>query len=198
MKILAVGDVHGDKSLIQTIANQSIEENVDAIVICGDLSAPENDLSGMIGPLKQTNKRVFLMHGNHDNRATMQVLSELYQTKFLHADSYQIDDVSLVGCGGSNIGPESLTENQLQNYLNNAFTKAQTQKKILITHNHPESKMASLSNFVPPSIAITNAINQHQPDIAICAHIHEGAGIEEQIGKTKLINVSRTPTIINL
>ena len=198
MKILAIGDIHGDKSLIQKVASKSIEENVDAIVICGDLSAPNNDLDGMIGPLKQTNKRVFLMHGNHDNKATMQVLSELYQTNFLHSDSYQIDDVSLVGCGGSNIGPEALSEHQLKTYLDNAFTKAQTQKKILITHNHPESNMASLSDFVPPSTAIAKAIQTHQPDIAICAHIHEGSGIEEQIGKTRLINVSKNPTIINL
>lgn len=199
MKLLAVGDIHGDKSLLDQVVKQSICEDVDAIVICGDLSGPENDLTGLIGPLKQTNKRVFLMHGNHDQQASMQVLSEVYDTKFLHGNSYQIQDVSLVGCGGSNIGPEAMSEEKIDEYLTQAFTSATTEKKILITHNHPDNTMMqNFSDFVPPSQAIAKAIENFKPDIAICAHIHEAGGVEEKIGNTRLINVSRTPTIINL
>jgi Icc-related predicted phosphoesterase len=55
-----------------------------------------------------------------------------------------------------------------------------------------------MSLFVTPSNAVRKAIEQFQPDIAICGHVHEAAGIEEKIGKTTVINVSRKEKIFEI
>jgi Icc-related predicted phosphoesterase len=49
--------------------------------------------------------------------------------------------------------------------------------------------MSKLSVFVPGSSGVRKAIEELQPDIAFCSHVHEAEGIEERIGKTRVINV---------
>ena len=39
---------------------------------------------------------------------------------------------------------------------------------------------------------------EFKPDVAISAHIHEAGGIEEKIGKTKVINVAKKPKIFEI
>jgi Icc-related predicted phosphoesterase len=57
--------------------------------------------------------------------------------------------------------------------------------------------MSEFSGF-EGSKAVTRAIKEFKPDILIHGHIHEAAGIEEIIGKTKVINVGRNGTIIEI
>ena len=58
--------------------------------------------------------------------------------------------------------------------------------------------MEKLSQIVPGSNAVRDAIKKFQPDIAIFGHVHEAEGLEEKVGKTKLINVGRKGKIIEL
>ena len=62
---------------------------------------------------------------------------------------------------------------------------------------HPRGSKAEFSGF-KGSKAVEKAIKEFHPDIAICSHIHEAAGIEEKIGKTKVINVSRKAKIFEI
>jgi Icc-related predicted phosphoesterase len=59
---------------------------------------------------------------------------------------------------------------------------------------HPAGTKSEFSG-ISGSKGITKAIKEFSPDIAIFGHIHEAGGLIEKIGKTKLINVARTPTI---
>ena len=72
-----------------------------------------------------------------------------------------------------------------------------TKKKIMVTHMHPQGSKAEFSGF-KGSKGIKKAIKELKPDIALCSHIHEAAGIEEEIGKTKVINVSRIAKIFEI
>ena len=46
------------------------------------------------------------------------------------------------------------------------------------------------------TIALKNFIEKYQPDFVLCGHVHEAAGIEDFIGKTKVINVGRNGKIL--
>jgi Icc-related predicted phosphoesterase len=70
-------------------------------------------------------------------------------------------------------------------------------KKVMITHEPPLGSKIELLGF-PGSEGVRKAIDKFKPDILICGHIHEGGGLIEQIGKTKVMNVSRTPTIFEI
>jgi Icc-related predicted phosphoesterase len=62
---------------------------------------------------------------------------------------------------------------------------------------HPLGSKSEFSGF-KGSKSIKKAIHEFNPDILLHSHIHEAAGIEGKIGKTKVINVGRKGKIIEL
>ena len=69
----------------------------------------------------------------------------------------------------------------------------------MVTHVHPAgSKMEKFSKWVPASTGVRKAIEELQPDILLCSHVHEAEGIEEYIGKTKVFNVGRKGKILEI
>ena len=67
----------------------------------------------------------------------------------------------------------------------------------MVTHVHPTgTKMEKFTKLFPGSKGIKKAIDKLQPDILLCSHVHEAEGIEEKVGKTRVINVGRKGKII--
>jgi len=77
-KILAIGDIHGDKGLAKKLAERAKKENVDLVIIAGDLTFFENSIENLIGPFIKANKEVLLIPGNHESKETIQILEDLY------------------------------------------------------------------------------------------------------------------------
>ncbi|MFP4112639.1 MAG: metallophosphoesterase [Candidatus Woesearchaeota archaeon] len=200
MKILAAGDLHGDSLLSENLAKRSENENVDLVILCGDISGNNEDTTNMIGPFVKKGKKVLLVSGNHETFATADFLSEVYNITNLHGYSVKYKDIGLFGCGGANIGLEALKEEEIFDVLKTGFGKVKNLgKKIMVTHVHPSgSKMERFSSFVPGSSGLKKAIDEFQPDFLLCSHVHEAEGIEEKIGKTTVLNVGRKGKIINL
>ena len=200
MKILASGDIHGDTSLAKSLAEKAEKENVDLVVLCGDLTFAEQSTEGIIGPFAKKNKKVVLIPGNHETIATADFLAELYGATNLHGYSIKAEDIGLFGAGGANIGLFQLSEEELYNLLKQGFEKIKDAKtKIMVTHVHPSgTKMEKFTQFFPGSTGIRKAIDAFKPDILLCSHVHEAEGIEEMIGKTKVINVGKKGKIIEL
>ena len=64
---------------------------------------------------------------------------------------------------------------------------------------HPaESIIERMTEFFRGSTSVRKAIDKFKPDILLCAHVHEAAGIEEKIGNTRVINVSKSEKIIEI
>ena len=103
LKILAAGDIHGDTSQAEKLAEQAEKENIDLVVLCVDLTYAEKSTEGIIGPFVKKNKKVILIPGNHETVATADFLAELYGATNLHGYSIMYKDVGLFGCGGANI-----------------------------------------------------------------------------------------------
>ncbi|MBT5021945.1 hypothetical protein HOK51_06995 [Candidatus Woesearchaeota archaeon] len=200
LKILASGDIHGDIDLVKKLAKQAEDENVDLVVLCGDLTMAEQSTDNLIGPFVEKGKKVLLIPGNHETVATADFLAELYDVKNLHGYSVKYKDVGLFGCGGANIGIHQLDEEEIHDLLKKSFKKIQyLKKKILVTHVHPAgTKMERLSHFVPGSTGVRKAIEELKPDIVFCSHIHEAEGLEEKIGDTIVINVGKKGKIIEI
>ncbi len=202
MKILATADIHGDKKLVDKIVNNS--ENADVIIIAGDLTWAENDLKGIIGPLKKSGKPVIMIPGNHETLASIDYLEQVYKNGVynLHGKSFKIGDTAFIACGSGNIGLFQLTEDEVKETLNKALREAGDFKHlVLITHVPPyDTLLDNLGWTKAGSKAVREFIEEHQPDICFCGHIHETAGLIDKIGKTKIINVGfnyKTITINN-
>ncbi len=200
MKILASGDIHGDIRLAESLAEKAEKENVDLVVLCGDLTYGEQSTDGLIGPFVKKGKKVVLIPGNHETLATADFLSELYGATNLHGYSIVDKDIGFFGAGGANIGLFQLTETELFDLLKNSYSRIKDAKqKIMVTHVHPSgTKMEKFTQFFPGSTGIKKAVDTFKPDILLCSHVHEAEGIEEKLGDTRIINVGKNGKIIDL
>lgn len=200
LKILAASDIHGDIKLAETLAKKAEKENVDLVVLCGDLTYAESSTKGIIGPFVKKNKKVLLIPGNHETVATADFLATMYNATNLHGYSVKIKDVGFFGCGSANIGAFQLNETEIFDTLKKGFNYVKdTKKKIMITHVHPSNSLIErFTPIFPGSKGVEKAIKEMKPDLVLCGHVHEAEGIEDMIGNTKVINVGRSGRILEI
>ena len=200
LKILAAGDIHGDTNQAKKLAEQAEKENIDLVILCGDLTYAETSTEGIIGPFVKKHKKVILIPGNHETVATADFLAELYGATNLHGYSIKYKDIGFFGCGGANIDLIQLGEDEIFELIKKGYERIKdAKKKILVTHVHPSgSLMEKFSNIFPGSEGVKKAIDTFKPDFLLCSHVHEAEGIEEMIGKTKVINVGKRGKIIEV
>lgn len=199
-KILALGDIHGDTALVKQQAARAKKEKVDLVVLCGDLTQAEKSTENLIGPFVKQNLKVVLIPGNHETIATADFLSELYNVENLHGYYIKYKNVGLFGCGGGNIGLFQLSEDEIFKALSQGHEGVKALKKtIMVTHVHPSgTKMEKFTRFFPGSKGIEKAVKKFKPTILLCSHVHEAEGLEEKLGKTRVINVGRKGKIIKI
>jgi len=200
MKILAFGDLHGDSRLAEKLAKRAEKEKVDLVIICGDITHFDGDTTNLIGPFVKRHKKVLFVPGNHDSFATADFLADFYDIKNIHGYSVKYKDVGIFGAGGANIGVEQLSEKETFDLLKKGFERIKyLKKKIMVTHVHPQgTKMEKFTDFFPGSESIRKAVEKFKPDIMLCSHVHEAEGLEEKIGKTKVMNVGKGGKIIDV
>ena len=199
MRILGAADFHGDQGLAAKLADKAAQEHVDLVILCGDL-VEEGSTENVIQPFIDKQQKVLLISGNHESIATADFLATLNDAKHLHGYSVRYEDIGIFGCGSANVGIHGLSEKEIYDTLKQGHEKiAYLKKKIMVTHVHPKySTMAKMSMQNWGSSGVSQAIKSLQPDILFCSHLHEAAGIEEKIGKTRVINVGTEGKIIDL
>ena len=200
LKILAAGDIHGDIGLAEKLAEKAKKENVDLVVLCGDLTMGERSTENIIGPFKKRHEKVLLIPGNHETVATADFLAQLYGMKNIHGYSVKYKDVGIFGAGGANIGVFQMNEKEIYDLLKKGHDQIKyLAKKIMVTHVHPTgTKIEKFTNIFPGSDGVRRAIDKFKPDLLLCSHVHEAEGIEEKIGKTLVINVGKKGKIIEI
>ena len=199
-KILAIGDFHGDSGLSKSVAKLAKKENVDLIIIPGDITWLEQPTQNIIKPFNKLGKKILLLPGNHETISTIESFENAYSNvKNLHGNSFRLNNIGLFGAGYStNTGPFWIEENEVFNLLKNSHEKIKdAEKKIMITHMHPQGGVSELKRW-PGSEGILKAIKKFKPDIVINGHIHEAGGLQEDFYGTKIINVARKPTIFEI
>jgi uncharacterized protein len=198
-KILAVGDIHGNTRLVKRLVDKATKENVDLVILAGDIVLSENNVNGVIGPFAKAKKQVLLIPGNHESIATIDFLAEMYDNaENIHGYSFVKNDLGIFGAGGADVGEHIVSDSDLFYLLKKGYERIKgLKKKIMVTHMHPEGSKSEFSGF-QGSKAIRKAVKYFQPDILINAHIHEAGGVEEQMGKTRVINVSEQEKIFEI
>jgi len=198
-KILAIGDIHGDTGLVKKLAEKAVKEEVDLVILAGDLTFAEQSTKNIIGPFIKAKKQVLVIPGNHESIATIDFLAEMYpNTKSIHGYSFRKEDLGIFGAGTADCGIHQIKDSEIFSLLKKGHENIKDlNKKIMVTHMHPEGSKAEFSGL-RGSKAIRKAIKEFQPNFLITSHIHEAAGLEEQMGKTRVINVSRKEKIFEI
>lgn len=192
MKILAVGDIHGKYMKII----KYIKENpVDLIIISGDIThfgPPElgeeilNEISSFNIPVLAIpgNCDPINLYGNIDNSRAINI----------HGRSVTIKDIGICGFGGSNPTPfNTPLEFEEVEIYDQARTALETIKDhkvtLFVTHAPPYGTKTDVlpSGDHVGSEGLRKLIEEFQPSLNICGHIHEAKAIDE-VGDTKVVN----------
>jgi putative phosphoesterase len=195
-KILAAGDFHGDSSITKKLAKKAEEENVDLVILTGDITSPIQT-ENIIKPFIEQGKKVVFVPGNWDSSETMDFLSKLYGIKNIDENYVVYNDIGIFGIGSPN-WQMNLNEKKAFEKLKKDFDKIKDlEKKILVSHIHAQGTKSELSGF-KGSTGLRKAIEELQPDIFLSGHIHEAEGLSETIGKTKVYSIGKKGKIIEL
>lgn len=196
MKILAISDIHGDIGLVKKIEKLIDKEKVDVVILAGDQTWFESSTKNLVGPL--TKKRTLIIPSNHESNKTVSMWEAQYENlKNIHKNYHIEDNIGFFGSGTLEWGMKT---SKLPIYEELKWSHEKIKhltKKILITHEPPAGSKIELLGF-PGSYGVRKAIDKFKPDFAFCGHIHEGGGLIEKIGKTTVMNVSRTPRIVEI
>ena len=195
-KILAAGDFHGDSKITKQLAEKAAREKVDLVILTGDITSPIES-KNLLKPFIERGEKVVFVPGNWDSTETINFLSQLYGIKNIGDKSAKYDNVGIFGIGSPDWQME-LDDKKTYEKLKRDFEKIKDlEKKILVSHLHAAGTKSEFSG-VPGSPALRKAIERFQPDVFLSGHIHEGEGLYEKIGKTRVFNVGRKGTIIEL
>jgi len=199
--------LHGDSGIAKKLAQKAFKENVDLVILCGDMTEADEKTDNLIGPFLKYGKKVLLVPGNHESLATADFLSQAYGIKNLHGYGIKLIDphhkdkqIGLFGCSGVNIGIHQITDKEAYDLLQRGHRYIKDANfKIMVSHVHPSgTKMEKFTQFFEGSKAIRRAVEKFQPDIMLCSHVHEAEGLEEKIGKTRVINVGQRGKVFEI
>ena len=79
MKILAFTDVHGSLSALRRIEQKVKSQKPDLIVCAGDISIFEHGIVGIMRKFNKLNKKIIIIHGNHEDASTFRKLSKIFK-----------------------------------------------------------------------------------------------------------------------
>jgi uncharacterized protein len=191
MKCIALTDIHAAYRIAEDIVNK---ESPDLLIIGGDLTTvgSVSEAESALDMLQRSVSQIFSVAGNMD----IVQHDELYQRRgiSLNARGVIIGDIGFFGVSGAPISrlhtPYEITEEEISRRIMEGYRQVQTtQRKILISHTPPYGTRVDLihSGFHVGSTAVRDFIEDYQPDLVICGHIHESRG-KDQIEKSRIIN----------
>jgi Icc-related predicted phosphoesterase len=202
MRIAVIADIHNDTEMMMQSLDKLKELGFDAIVCPGDFTdiAPRGFTQEDVGKLlieelKSTGKPVICVPGNMD----MVVIPILEKSgTSVHGLGKTVGEIGFYGFGGAKTPFGTAyepDEAEIEAGLRKAYEDVKDAKyKVQVTHNPPFGTKVDMlpSGMHVGSKAVRRLIEELKPEAAICAHIHEGRGVDE-LGRTKIINPGKLP-----
>ncbi|MHA1341559.1 MAG: metallophosphoesterase family protein [Promethearchaeota archaeon] len=207
--ILHLTDIEGFVPIIE----ENLLNKIDLVLISGDISIGSKSIKFFLKSINKIRNAfpkqipIYYVPGNREYENMAYEIENLPLNMFpLHKKKlyYKIDSqkgIWLIGYGGALPGIFNnfvFTENQALKDLFPIFKSVFHKKKnndyvILVAHNPPYKTLLdqAISQKNVGSRVIRKLIEDFQPDICVCGHIHESAAIQN-IKKTICINPGAT------
>ncbi len=184
LRILAAVDIHGRP---QAILPALAEESPDLVLLSGDLTT-----AGDLEDVKEILKffegfPTLFVPGNMDPPELLSV-ERIGSAENVHGRVVSVRGISIGGVGGVNPGPFStpieLGEDQIWGLL-----RGLGRVDILLSHAPPHGTTLDIprAGGHVGSRSVRRYIEEFQPLLCVCGHIHESAGME-RLGRTLAVN----------
>jgi len=195
-KILAASDIEGDSAATKKLAEKAVKENVDLVILAGDLTGMV-ETDNLLKPFIDKGKKVVFVPGNHDTSEMARFLTKLYGIKNVGDHYVKYGNVGVFGVGSPDWQLD-LNEKKAFAKLKKDFEKIKDlERKIMVSHIHAADTKAEFSG-IKGSSGVRKAIEEFQPDVFLSGHIHEAEGLSEKIGKTKVFSVGKKGKVIEI
>ncbi|MFO8132604.1 MAG: metallophosphoesterase family protein [Thermoplasmatota archaeon] len=169
MRILAAADFHGEASRYQSFQTGIPAEQPDVAVLAGDV----NSNPSLFTLLESLDMPTLVVHGNMDSPAIGERIHGIGSAIFLHNQAYRYNGFSFVAVGGGS--PQATDITPVDGTT--PIKLDETACDVLVTHVPPKGvkDVAMLGRHIG-SDWVRQFIEQRQPRVAICGHVHEDRG----------------------
>jgi uncharacterized protein len=201
MKILIFSDIHGDIRAIERIVAQP----ADVYIAAGDLSTFGRGLDRCAEALAALGGRLWLLPGNHESHEQTRAICERFGFYDFHRQVRALESAEGVtqwgGLGYSNITPFNTPGEYSEQEIADALSLFEGKKPLyLVVHFPPRDtqldKVTSGKHAGSPTLR--EWVERVQPAFLFCGHIHETAGVRDQIGATQCVNVGKQGRTVEL
>ena len=193
MRIAAFGDLHGNVENMDPIYARS--EKADLTIVVGDITtfgSPEY-AETLIREIQKHSNELLALAGNCDCREINERLDAMGVG--IHGKGRVIQGIGFFGVSGSSRTPLhtpfELAESEIEKVLQRGLKEVSNAlRKVLVSHAPPYGTRLDIirSGDHVGSRAIRSFIEQEQPELVLCGHIHESPGTD-QLGRTKMVNL---------
>jgi Icc-related predicted phosphoesterase len=189
VKLLAFSDLHRDLGQAATLAEMAAE--ADVVIGAGDFASVHEGLEETIGALATIEAPTILVPGNNETEDALRAAASSWSAAtVLHGGGTTIDGTEFYGLGGGipvtpwdwsfDLGDEAAAE----------MLAPCPEGAVLVLHSPPRGHCDANGggdHFGSP--ALLAAIEEKQPRLAVCGHIHESWACESKIGETLIRNL---------
>ncbi|MBU2511406.1 metallophosphoesterase family protein [bacterium] len=189
MKILAVADVHGKSEKLRLIKEQIRSHKPDGLIIAGDVINYFKG-AGFIKELSQLPLPIYAIRGNSDPSSVEREMAKYAAITNLHLNEIKIRDVPFIGINGTVPLPFHSKIRFFESSLLNRLKDKLTSDSVLVAHPPPKGSVDKVfGKYHAGSKGLAKLIEEVQPRLVICGHIHEDVGTAT-MEKTVIINCS--------
>jgi len=195
LKVLATADFHGSLEASRRAALKAKSIGADVVVVCGDVThfGSFKDAEKVLSPLTALKLPVLYVSGNCDPPSLIERRIEGAQC--IHGACQTIENLSFIGAGSVPVdrvhpSPLDISEEEILAALTQGLKKcASSHSVVVVAHSPPINTKLDMAHFGGHvgSPSLRQFIEQTQPSVVFCGHIHEARGID-YVGDTVVAN----------
>lgn len=189
MKLLLFSDLHSDFRTASKLVELS--KDVDIVVGAGDFCIGRRGLEKIISALAPIKKPAVLVPGNSESDEELIQACRLWKSAHvLHGRQVSIDGAIFFGIGGGiPITPFGSWSYDFSEAEAHDLLRDCPNGGILISHSPPKGIVdLSSDGRILGSQAVRETIEEKQPALVVCGHIHASSGQTNRLGEITVIN----------
>jgi uncharacterized protein len=195
MRLLAFSDVHRDLAQAARLVDRA--GAVDVVVAAGDFASVHRGLDELIEVLAAIETPTVLVPGNNETDAALRAACDGWRAAdVLHGNGMEIEGVAFFGLGGGvPVTPWAWSFDLTEDEAAGALTGL-PRGGVLVVHSPPKGYVDGPRRL--GSQAVLKAVEEKQPRLVLCGHIHEAAGEQATIGASRVLNVGPSGVVVDV
>lgn len=200
MMLLLFSDVHTDLEACRSLVARSAD--ADVVVCAGDLAAMREGLQPVVDTLSDIEIPSVLVAGNGESADELTAACDgagWESAHVLHGSGVEIDGVAFWGIGGgipiTPFGPWSwdFSEDEARELLADC-----PEGGVLVSHSPPYGYVDVSRGEHLGSRAVLEVVEEKQPRLVVCGHIHSCWEQESTIGDSRVVNAGPEGMVVEV